>query len=99
MNEKQAKRIRRAARAFIEIERKSLESRVATASQQADVFVEQLHMMWPSLNHKQRGAVSACTKGYAVVQWRARLDLWPIGYRVPTNLRLAVKRAIQTVLA
>lgn len=92
MNEKQAKRLRRAAKD----DRKSMRS--ARAGQSTGTLVEQLHMLWPLLNHRQRGAVSAHTKGRYTFQWRARLHLEPTTIRVPSNLPRAASKAIRYVV-
>src|SRR4029077_1164471 len=100
VNERQAKRVRRAMRAFIETDRKSMHPG-PKADEAARTFGKQLAIMWPSLNHKQRGRVGDDIKGYrsSKLSWVTFVLGRPIQHDHPYNLARAVRTAIRFVTA
>lgn len=101
MNEKQAKRIRRAMYAFVETDRTSMHPG-PKAAEAAGTFAKQLHMMWPALNHKQRGRVANFTRGWRPLHRLSRLFQQHIRFIRAGhgfNLARAVSTAIGFVLA
>lgn len=62
MSERQAKRLRRAQRAYIRANKTSL-AKGAPVHEAADARAAIVRQLWPRLNHRMRGAVAAYFTG------------------------------------